>query len=1450
MRRTLLLCVLAVAAIALLALPACATVELYRVGVQNPGGEPIPQAPAFIEFTLNCTADVTVEILPSDSAGVPTGADAVRTDDLIGVEKGKKVHLWACIDDFGNPAPIGYYVAKITATADGTPIAPCDWDAIIGLFANYDKPSNVERDYHALDSAGVGIISLPYDSALRHNSVHGFYGIGINKDPDSVYYGRVYVPHQENKDIYIYDVDGAYLGKVNDGGVIWFDSAPWDCHVADDGYLYVTDRSAQQCHVFTPDGQTYLGVSPMTGYERASCVSVDPSTGITYLYVASGTMVYQLSLSADKSTWTDRGAWNSTVIPENVGGAAGGLYGMWVSPDQHTMYITSLNGDWAGVRKYTRGGTSGVFAQDGTFSASFPNSQECTDCTMGPDGYLWVARHRYSGSGTGDDNMYKLNASTGAIVAQYNTTVYPFMLATDAVGNVGVTFGKDTATWPGKFWGLFAEPGITTKVATVSCGQADPEDNGLPLLFYVPADPAPVLVPESDDWTYTDPSNQLFPDGVDSVTLTFDVIDPNGYSDIGTIDIDLKELRMASDDPIVHPTIVPDPGDPLKGNCTVVLTAVDGTQAGLRNILMTSHDADTSRTTPGAFTVPVAGCTATATVTHTRHLLSVAGATLQLIGGKTGVYGYPFTYTSAPGTDAGISSISVSAGDYSVQASKLGYKSQTATTTNIPAVTPTAPATKQLSGITLGPISIAEARALLPANVYCSIEGLTVAQPESHQPAAAPVPWVPGMDHRLYSSTSDTDFELRHTYYMCDATDVSSGLQFQLKFANSADFKRSWDDTGWKAPAPLNTSYYIGRRPADGETICVSGWLVYPPGYESRFILDDAGLGTSTVAGYKGFFYNLTQQGIVPPVIPANMPLPVSRTINQVYHGSGAPDIAKWGKFAQVTGLKVVKWKGPTDADTRNPDNNVLPPNGGRIKYVVVVDTAGNWGTVAFDSLSSYGLNSTVCPVTLGDTYTFKGMTGRRSRYSEGTLRPRGDADWTLETAAPTPDGLGVVRGMDSGSVTVQGIVTRIFGTAGATGAYMFVEAADRSVGVKVTSVPWYVAQGDNVVVTGSVMVLDNMKQIIPAANSPIVVLSSGNPLPELGMRCNAAGGTDFGAADPGITYGRGPLNIGLYVTIQGMVTYRNSTGPCYVWDGTNMTRSGEDTRPLMDEAIPDVRGLRINSNGWIAAAERALVPWQDFVTVKGIVGANVTAVPDVVIPEILVASSADITIVPSTGAGSFTTLSDAGYSSLLTGANLWATPAPPAYAGTGEVPDFGDPFSSTNLMPWNLRVVYGPNDPTSGDTIIFRWEKANISQYNYDMWNEDLFGGVTLGDGYWMFLGLDWPLSYSVRDLGIPQWYAVPGVDGEIWVGHPQSHATELSDITVSNGGEVKTFYDASQYGSYWVQSGGLGWDNTIQGQFDIGLPDDWPSGGTQMVPWHGYVFQMYEGNKAWIIP
>ena len=192
--------VLMLALMLALAVSAQAAVEMYEVKASA-------YVPAFIDYKLNCAADVTIQIRPSDASGVPTGA-AVKTVTFTGQARGFHRYIWLADVDGGGSASQGYYMAELSATSN-----QAQWEPIVGLYINTDWT----HEY-----GGRPLPSVP--------DADGFYGVAVNSNPSSPYYGRIYTTHKIQKDVFMYGPDGAYLGTFADNAIAWGASAPMGCH--------------------------------------------------------------------------------------------------------------------------------------------------------------------------------------------------------------------------------------------------------------------------------------------------------------------------------------------------------------------------------------------------------------------------------------------------------------------------------------------------------------------------------------------------------------------------------------------------------------------------------------------------------------------------------------------------------------------------------------------------------------------------------------------------------------------------------------------------------------------------------------------------------------------------------------------------------------------------------------------------------------------------------------------------------------------------------------------------------------------------------------------------------------------------------------------------------------------------------------------------------------------
>jgi hypothetical protein len=455
--------------------------------------------------------------------------------------------------------------------------------------------------------------------------------------------------------------------------------------------------------------------------------------------------------------------------------------------------------------------------------------------------------------------------------------------------------------------------------------------------------------------------------------------------------------------------------------------------------------------------------------------------------------------------------------------------------------------------------------------------------------------------------------------------------------------------------------------------------------------------------------------------------------------------------------------------------------------------------------------------VTLGTTFTVTGAGGRRTRYGNGCIRIRSASDLSETAPAPgAPGSLAVARtGGNGDPVNVHGIVTL------KSGSSMWIEAADRSIGVRVNANPSYVSVGTDVQVVGTLGTEHGERVVTPT--SPVIPISTGNTIGALDMRSREIGGVGNGTA-PGVDTGRGALNVGLKIHFLGMVTGIGAGNTYYyLWDGANRS-----DLPTSDGNADGFLGVKV-----AAAPPAGVAAWTNWVEVTGIVGAE--DVVGVLIPAIAPISAAKVT--------TFDTITAAAGTALATGWNLESIPVAPAADSDGD---------EWSVKAWDAYQVLGPlHDPGDVDGRMYRWENCSGGLYIWDMWSEvgshGPFGGLIPGDGAWLYLDSDWAVSYSGKNSTLDQWIGICA-SGWAMIGHPKNHNTYLADVQVHDGGAVYSMYDAVLTNG-WIDCAGYWWDNQSQGLMDVGIPDCWGSTDT-LLPWHGYWMLAYQGDLALIVP
>jgi len=1249
---------------------------------------------AKVSYRLNSTvAYIECTIYPSDDNGNPIG-NPVQYEAYYNESKGYHEHFYYGLEP-------GKYVAILEATSPNEP----SWRPIVGIF-KFDDPT---VEYPPPNP------SVP--------DLEGWYGIGINTRHDSPYFGWTYVPHKSYQDIYVYRGDGSFVRTMDDTGIFWGTSAPWDASVAADDYVYVSDRSNRYVYCFKPDGTGWVSVSPLITYSRAIYTVTDAS-GVTHVFVTGGFgQVYEVTVEPDHTTWGTP----SVVATLGEGQSEDNfkIGGIWVSANLQTMFVC-YDGK---VHKLVKNGSSYQPA-----GSPWPVSvYRCFDLDASPDGsFLWVACNAAQ-SPPVSYAAYKLDPGTGALTPlAYDTLTWAHMVKVDAGGNPSFTYGKSTTDWAQYYWATFTEPGNSSYLTKTN-------------VFTATSDHLPVMT------YYTMMPSSVPGDGTSTATLTTWLYDGAGWQDVQQVRVDLDPLGIEED--AVSTSIRNDISDP-SGRTAIAtipnIRAAVGARVGTHNLETTMTD--TTGESYGMVTLRVSGTQVTFTVRHNITNSPISGAFVRAIGGMSGMPGYPFTYNSGTTNSSGQVTMELSQGTYQVQAIKSGYASPDP----VELVVGPTPTSAELQ---LKPCTIAQARAL-PDSTMCNVQGVVYAQPCG--------PYTPPNPPNVTGFAPRKDMgDYFYQWYVCDPNDPGNGILMLFPVPDD-EYSYQMDDP--EGTDPEGHSTYIGPRPQIGDTVMMTGMLGTPSGHERRIKAD------VSLPNKMDIYHNFGNQGGLPT-------WQVGLTIPEFAHGSVAVHPC-WGKYAITMGAMVVK---------NVPDG--APYNlGDPVPYCHIADVSGTIAECALDTPLTLGISTWPTP---GATYTLRGAIGRRNRYGNGCIRVRGPSD-IIQTLPPPPRGaaIGTVRELTDGEfVNVEGVVTAVYATC------FYIESTDRSSGIRVNAVVGnYIARGDIAQVIGVLGTTDGERSIAPS--QAVIVHGSTDVPPIIGLRNRDLGGAGTGPENPGVSDGRGALNVGLLVKVNGQVTYKD-TGYFYIWDGSNRV-----VEPLDDGS--GHFGIRITSNYPATVGTR--------MEIVGISTTDTYNVPGRNIPTIMPRDNNDIAVNPP-----FSQINSPD-GTIMANWNMLALPAIPL-----------DP---------SPQAVFGT---VPIDDRLHRWEPLAASFVAYDQWRPGDYGGMLLGDGFWLLSDAPHAISYQGRVQSVDQWISLP-VSGWTLIGQPFAHDTSWADVKVHNGVEIVNVEEASRE-RMWIDSIGWWWDNTSQSLQTLGLPDDFPT-SEKLEAWHAYWVWSHADNLSLLIP
>jgi hypothetical protein len=451
-------------ALALAAAAPSARANVFASNIKINGGMTnltvAPGSNVTISYILNepASAGVTVTIF--------SGATTVRTIAIAsgpGTARGTNTVFWDGRADGGANAPGGTYRVRITAASRG-----------------YTGWTKITDD----DNAG--------------NYSWEPMGIAVDRNPNSPYYGRVFVSNSfpgpgsslgDLVGIQKLNADGSYAdeGGFSDGGVAWHGLyvSPWKMRVSDDDYLYIED------HYTRGDIYRFDGTISSNSLLHVFAAVTNNWTGFQIVGQGTNNILWAAdnleSMGIGKFSVKEDGTFDANAGTQVV--AAGGSPGMDVVP-----YAVAV--DKAGVI-YTLqyildqgNGSPRVFRYPAYDPSTNGNTPELTadwqlpaaDDAAGGHGiavdptgtYVAAAFQGYQSAGYTSGNIKILKANDGMIVTNLDLGIgYTNNLTTDyfrhqdtdadwdAVGNL---YYLDE--WPG-CWRAFSPPG-TNQSATVA----------------------------------------------------------------------------------------------------------------------------------------------------------------------------------------------------------------------------------------------------------------------------------------------------------------------------------------------------------------------------------------------------------------------------------------------------------------------------------------------------------------------------------------------------------------------------------------------------------------------------------------------------------------------------------------------------------------------------------------------------------------------------------------------------------------------------------------------------------------------------------------------------------------------------------------------------------------------------------------------------------------------
>jgi outer membrane protein assembly factor BamB/peptidoglycan/xylan/chitin deacetylase (PgdA/CDA1 family) len=158
-------------------------------------------------------------------------------------------------------------------------------------------------------------------------------------------------------------------------------------------------------------------------------------------------------------------------------------------------------------------------------------------------------------------------------------------------------------------------------------------------------------------------------------------------------------------------------------------------------------------------------------------------------------------------------------------------------------------------------------------------------------------------------------------------------------------------------------------------------------------------------------------------------------------------------------------------------------------------------------------------------------------------------------------------------------------------------------------------------------------------------------------------------------------------------------------------------------------------------------------------------------------------------------------------------------------------------------------------DGTLYGWITETRSQKLYDAWAPELFGNISPDEGYWLWLDTPRVIKCNGSEIAEDRHIKLPEPPADQYaytmIGYPFETAQEFGNCKIfnPNAAEPKTrsVLEATDLG--WIPNALYAWDAASQSQYDVGVPEYWPS-TTLLEPWHGYFLAAGLPGLELIIP